>query len=1474
MALNLYLGRVAVDADTSVGSHDVATNLVTTSADVGRYCDVLGAGAGGSTLVAVITARTSGTITLGYAASTAVTDSTVVIWTPYDASIYSISGQISSLTNRPSIGFSADSSRNAVVPAVGQPVLLLDPALAGTPPSVSTAGDIFGGFISEAKLTSINKTHSSHECQCVSWESIASERTTGQPNDGIDPIDSKFSGMAAGAVFQWLADHILDSDISKVSVVTGPTIPEISFDYTDCSSAFDSICKAATDGTDTYIWRMDARRNLYFELQTTNAAPWSVSDSDAIGPVTVTWTLEKYANVAYVTPSNSTGATIDNTLVRVTQNNTAIDARAAVRGGTGRTEAVVTAGDINTSVDAQTLADSIASGSARIPNTVEYDTLRSGLVAGQLQAIVWTPLAVSASFLIDTVTLSTPNGIPTWRIHAVNGALIGDGYTALANLASGSSGFGGASGGGAGLPAVPGLTAVSAPAITYDSGKAALAFDLTFPSDLGTMTDVFVRIERPYAGAQQDTSVNVPSRPIIDDLGPFSLVIAGGVVTNTRQIITLPDPSSIETWAAWFTTANKVTRNQYTDVSAVLVTFSVSPDAGLIAGAEWAPNPANPISVTVDRELRKGAEQWWRPNVAWQNPSDDLRFPLVTAWDIGLLDPNIVADDTAHKIISLGSVAPSVQAFSGEFRRVPDAPVNYLLMVRPVIADGSENTYVVGVTAALPVTIGPQNVTAGAEYAALVTGLTAASSWTKDPTGARVFTIDVSWTVPVDPRFGGVILYLVGAGTPLPGQVATGVQSASPLTLTLAQKDGPTAPDTWQIGAISVDANNTANTYVAGVTPFASFAVQPYATGAPTLQASGFSVAATYTNSADDVDGKQFLILTPTFTPPDQATDPAWSYVDFWAKNPADSTWRLYGHPDKSGVPITTTVLPSVTGTWNFLLVDKDANDKDVAGNSTTDPTAPPAGSATFSLSIAPPALGASGVEYASAVTSPSGSVGSQVAQPDGTYRVLVSVSATLPSDTRFGGFKVRIKYTSGALNNTFVDLVDVPSPGTSANIIWKPPAGSITSEWYFVSYNKRGQLNTIQSGTPKVSLTVGSTSQLDFTAAKLASLNQNLLRLNPATGVLEPYNAEQAIYGVLQLGGGTANGVCNTSGTAVVGTSGSSFTSGMVGLPFFIAGIGYTVQSFTDATHITLSATAGTQTGANWSFGRSPQFKLFDRANTQIGFWGDDSFGTGFVGLFAGKDVRLGGSIGSPILEVDSAGAVTIKGAVVEFDFTDGSGSILTIGTTALPGIFGQQGLKIADPTPRTLGLTPTVMGLLGSSNDVLAALSSLTALGVLTLRSSLDANAGFNANGDPGNINIYNGKNTAGMGVPPIYAKVSLTGQTGSISATSLQVTPFLSGTPGVAPAGLYRISWYGRTTTASGSDTLTVTISYNDGVAARTRAFAFNLNTTAAGGTQQIVDVIRVDGVNNVQYSTTRSGATGSPQYALDIVMERLT
>jgi len=474
MGLQLYLGKVAIDGAMTAGSQTLTTSIA--GAAVGMYCDVLGAGPSGATLVACITGVGSGTLTLGYAASVTVTAATVTIWNLCAPGRYSLSGEVSSLTNLPSLSFQLHRINNTAVPVVGQPVLLIDGSLVPTPPSASMAGDIFGGSIASVDATQIaGNTSATYDCQCVSWESIAARRGTAQPNDSSgDPLNGKFSGMAAGGVFSYLATHQLGSDISAVSVVTGPTITEITFDYTDCASAFDSICQAASDGTDTYIWRMDARRNLYFELQTTNAAPWNISNSDALTGYTFSQTLEKFANVATVTPQNSTGDTIDSTLVATYNNNASIDARSGVEGGTGYHEVIVAQGDANRSMDAATLAQSIAETYGVVPDTVQYVTYRGGLRAGQLQTIVLSDLGVSGSFLIDSVTLDMSNGRPNWTIHAVDGALIGDWKTALAHMSGGSSVSGGTiSGGGGGGGGCVGLWADSTLGIQADAAPAA-----------------------------------------------------------------------------------------------------------------------------------------------------------------------------------------------------------------------------------------------------------------------------------------------------------------------------------------------------------------------------------------------------------------------------------------------------------------------------------------------------------------------------------------------------------------------------------------------------------------------------------------------------------------------------------------------------------------------------------------------------------------------------------------------------------------------------------------------------------------------------------------------------------------------------------------------------------------------------------------------------------------------------------------
>ena len=61
--------------------------------------------------------------------------------------------------------------------------------------------------------------------------------------------------------------------------------------------------------------------------------------------------------------------------------------------------------------------------------------------------------------------------------------------------------------------------------------------------------------------------------------------------------------------------------------------------------------------------------------------------------------------------------------------------------------------------------------------------------------------------------------------------------------------------------------------------------------------------------------------------------------------------------------------------------------------------------------------------------------------------------------------------------------------------------------------------------------------------------------------------------------------GTVNTSGIAVTQITGNTaFTAAMVGNTITINSVPYTVASFVDGTHITLTTSAGTQTGVSWS--------------------------------------------------------------------------------------------------------------------------------------------------------------------------------------------------------------------------------------------------------------------------------------------------
>lgn len=122
----------------------------------------------------------------------------------------------------------------------------------------------------------------------------------------------------------------------------------------------------------------------------------------------------------------------------------------------------------------------------------------------------------------------------------------------------------------------------------------------------------------------------------------------------------------------------------------------------------------------------------------------------------------------------------------------------------------------------------------------------------------------------------------------------------------------------------------------------------------------------------------------------------------------------------------------------------------------------------------------------------------------------------------------------------------------------------------------------------------------------------------------------------------------------------------------------------------------------------------------------------------------------------------------------------------------------------------------------------------------------------------------NNSSISQSTIVATVSLTGQTGNIAATTLY-TP--------AASGIYKVSVYHLCTVAGSAGTLATTIGFTDDVQAQTTKPAIDISLTGAGNAASGIVPIRSTAAA-ITYSTVIAGGTGSPQYALFIILERLT
>ncbi len=113
-------------------------------------------------------------------------------------------------------------------------------------------------------------------------------------------------------------------------------------------------------------------------------------------------------------------------------------------------------------------------------------------------------------------------------------------------------------------------------------------------------------------------------------------------------------------------------------------------------------------------------------------------------------------------------------------------------------------------------------------------------------------------------------------------------------------------------------------------------------------------------------------------------------------------------------------------------------------------------------------------------------------------------------------------------------------------------------------------------------------------------------------------------------------------------------------------------------------------------------------------------------------------------------------------------------------------------------------------------------------------------------------------------VISSVALTAQ-----GASIVTTPF--DTPALA-AGLYRVTWYQRVTSAAGtSSSLTTTLSWTDGaVACSFSGAAMTGNTTSTVQSQTFM--MNIDQSSPISYATTyASNTAGAMKYSLNLELE---
>jgi len=301
-------------------------------------------------------------------------------------------------------------------------------------------------------------------------------------------------------------------------------------------------------------------------------------------------------------------------------------------------------------------------------------------------------------------------------------------------------------------------------------------------------------------------------------------------------------------------------------------------------------------------EITESGDQQFRLRGSWTNPTTP-RYKGVRILMRGWESADITVADAPE----------GASSFASQSWPVPQAAKNITVYAVPVYGDGTVGTVVPGSTPSVALTIQRLTGDAGREYADLVTGFTAAvasPAYAVNGQGQRVLRVNLSWSNPSDPRFGGVALYVnwIDGRTYQLASFERGTSFAWETT------NFPSSAANATFYARSVDTNNRVNSYVGGVTPAQTIQIPaPTSDNAPAewcAHVTGFNASVSYPATAD---GTARAVVTCTFTPPN---DPRWGGVSIRTT----TDFAVYiGRVEGSRSPLTFELPVGITPTTFYV---------------------------------------------------------------------------------------------------------------------------------------------------------------------------------------------------------------------------------------------------------------------------------------------------------------------------------------------------------------------------------------------------------------------------------------------------------------------------------------------------------------------------------------------------------------------------